>query len=267
MSITFARPNIVDVIEPDSVWNGAWGPHPLSMCEGDTDRCALCGQPITWRVVVQDGSKHFAIGRDCAKSVAKLDGRAISNASKRAEMRSARERQAAALLGDLEALASREDVAAKPHPMRGKRPWAKTATLADYARWWISTTRKANRADVRTLERIIGEIRRTVEPPPAPPVVDRAWVAEARALVLAAEILGLDDFDFDLSTVRLNLRNGITLDCANTLVRVTERLCGTADAIERGALKIDAEPAKVRALAGHCRALAGKLPADSLGRR
>lgn len=259
---TLNRPAIVDVIEPDSVWNGAWGPHPLSLCEGNTDRCALCGQPIVWRVVVQDGGKHYAIGRDCAKSVAKMDGRAISNASKRAEMRSARERRITALLSDLEALASREDVAAKPHPMRGKRPWAKALTLADYARWWISTAREASRpADVRTLERVIGEIRRAVDPPPAPPVCDPSWAAEARALVLAAEILGLDDFDYDLSTVRLNLRNGSTLDCASTLVRVTERLCGTADAIERGALKSDAEPATVRALAGHCRALAAKLPA------
>lgn len=87
--VELRNPIIVDVFEPDCYWNSSMGVCPLNLVEGDSGRCALCGQAITWRVVVTSEGKHYSIGRDCARSIAKISGAAISNRSKRAEARSA----------------------------------------------------------------------------------------------------------------------------------------------------------------------------------
>lgn len=134
--------SVVDVVSPDGVWYPSWGVNPLNAVRDDepADRCYLCGQRISWRVVVKDGhGASHVIGQDCAARVSKSTAALVSHAHNRAVARleAARAREAAAEPLSLFAASSRAALQGKPHPMQGKQPWAKKLTMLDYAKWWI----------------------------------------------------------------------------------------------------------------------------------
>lgn len=155
-TVTLVHPFIVDIIEPDHIWYGFWGEHPLARVEGDAERCALCGQKIAWRVVVSSEGRHYVIGRDCAVSISNMPQAAITHRSRLAQKRSKTAAELMDARAPLEGLAQSAELAKLPHPMRGSRRWAAGLTMVDYCRFWLDC-KTAKPEDLRRAGKIAQE--------------------------------------------------------------------------------------------------------------
>lgn len=142
---------LIEVYEPDCVWYPAWGPNPIAHVPLDQrGRCAICGQQITWEVLVRDARRRLAvIGRDCSVVFGDVIAARVSVAVRRAKTRGEAAAAREPVRAELLQLRSEKGALLRALPHPSNKSFARRLTLYDYLSWWLDQGPKAKPEELR----------------------------------------------------------------------------------------------------------------------